>query len=68
LSVLEKVEAFGFHRLFDADDIRRIAQGLHEATTTNRLIGKPIYPDLRDLIDALARKSNVSVVVGHDRR
>jgi len=51
------------HRLVAANDIRRIARGLYDAPTTNRLTGKPTYPDPRDVIDALARKGSVRVVV-----
>jgi hypothetical protein len=51
------------HRLVAAKDIRRIARGLYDAPTTNLLTGKPTYPDPRDVIDALARKGSVRVVV-----
>lgn len=51
------------HRLMAANKIRRIAHGLYDAPTMNSLTGKPTYPDPRDVIDALARKGNVRIVV-----
>lgn len=51
------------HRLMAANKIRRIAHGLYDVPTVNRLTGKPTYPDPRDVIDALARKGNVRIVV-----
>jgi Family of unknown function (DUF6088) len=51
------------HRLMAANKIRRIAHGLYDAPTMNPLTGKPTYPDPRDVIDALARKGNVRIVV-----
>jgi hypothetical protein len=51
------------HRLMAANKIRRIAHGLYDVPTVNSLTGKPTYPDPRDVIDALARKGNVRIVV-----
>ncbi len=51
------------HRLTVAKKMRRIAHGLYDTPTLNRLTGKLTYPDPRDVIDALARKGNVRVVV-----
>jgi hypothetical protein len=51
------------HRLMADQKIRRIAHGLYDAPGVNRLTGKPTYPDPRDVIDALARKGNVRIVV-----
>lgn len=51
------------HRLVDSKQLRRIARGLYDKPQTNKLTGKPTYPDPRDVINALARKGNVRVVV-----
>jgi len=51
------------HRLMATKKIRRIAHGLYDTPVVNRLTGKLTYPDPRDVIDALARKGNVRVVV-----
>ena len=51
------------HRLVASKHLRRIARGLYDTPQTNQLTGKPTYPDPRDVIDALARKGNVRVVV-----
>ncbi len=51
------------HRLMAAKSIRRIAHGLYDTPTLNRLTGKLTYPDPRNVIDALARKGNVRIVV-----
>jgi hypothetical protein len=51
------------HRLVVSKDLRRIARGLYDTPKLNRLTGKPTYPNLRDVIDALARKGNLRVVV-----
>lgn len=51
------------HRLVAANDIRRIARGLYDVPTTNRLTEKLTYPDPRDVIDTLARKGSMRVVV-----
>jgi hypothetical protein len=51
------------HRLMDANKIRRIAHGLYDVPGINRLTQKNTYPDPRDVIDALARKGNVRIVV-----
>lgn len=52
------------HRLVASKHLRRIARGLYDTPQPNRLMGKPTYPDPRDVIDALARKGNVRIVVG----
>ena len=43
--------------------IRRIARGLYDLPGTNPLTGKPTSPDPRAVIDALARKGNVRILV-----
>lgn len=43
--------------------LRRIARGLYDVPSTNRLTGKPTSPDPRAVIDTLARKNNVRVLV-----
>jgi len=51
------------HRLVASGKFRRIARGLYDVPGTNRLTGKPTSPDPRAVIDALARKNNVRVLV-----
>lgn len=51
------------HRLVAFKELRRVARGLYDTPTINRLTGKPTYPDPRGVIDALARKGSVRVVV-----
>ena len=51
------------HRLVASKHLRRITRGLYDTPHTSRLTGKPTYPDPRDVIEALARKGNVRVVV-----
>lgn len=51
------------HRLVASKNLRRIARGFYDAPQLNRLTGKPTYPNPRDVIDALARKGNLRVVV-----
>ena len=51
------------HRLVASQSLRRIARGFYDNPKTNRLTGKPTYPNPRDVIDALARKGRVRVVV-----
>jgi hypothetical protein len=51
------------HRLVASRSLRRIARGFYDAPQDNRLTGKPTYPNPRDVIDALARKGKVRVVV-----
>lgn len=51
------------HRLMVSGVLRRIARGLYDRPATNRLTGKPTSPDPHDVIDALARKNNVRVIV-----
>ena len=51
------------HRLMASGKIRRIARGLYDLPGTNRLTGKPTSPDPRAVIDALARKGNVRILV-----
>jgi Family of unknown function (DUF6088) len=51
------------HRLAASGKLRRIAHGLYDVPSTNRLIGKPTSPDPRAVIDALARKNSVRVLV-----
>ncbi len=51
------------HRLVASGKLRRIARGLYDVPGTNRLTGKPTSPDPRAVIDTLARKNNVRVIV-----
>jgi len=51
------------HRLVASRSLRRIARGFYDIPQNNRLTGKPTYPNPRDVIDALARKGKVRVVV-----
>jgi hypothetical protein len=51
------------HRLVASRALRRIARGFYDIPQANRLTGKPTYPNPRDVIDALARKGKVRVVV-----
>jgi hypothetical protein len=51
------------HRLVASRNLRRIARGFYDTLQDNRLTGKPTYPNPRDVIDALARKGKVRVVV-----
>ena len=43
--------------------MRRIARGLYDLPTINSLTGKPTSPDPRDVIDALARKGKVRILL-----
>jgi Family of unknown function (DUF6088) len=51
------------HRLVASQILRRIARGFYDTPQNNRLTGRPTYPNPRDVIDALARKGKVRVVV-----
>ncbi len=51
------------HRLVASRNLRRIARGFYDIPQANRLTGKPTYPNPRDVIDALARKGKVRIVV-----
>ena len=51
------------HRLVASKSLRRIACGLYDIPQDNRLAGKLTYPNPSDVIDALARKGKVGVVV-----
>lgn len=51
------------HRLTASKDLRRIARGLYDRPRTNRLTGKPTYPDYHHVVDALARRDQVRMVV-----
>jgi len=51
------------HRLTASRDLRRIARGLYDKPGTNRLTGKPTYPDYQHVVDALARRDQVRMVV-----
>jgi hypothetical protein len=51
------------HRLVASQNLRRIARGFYDTPQDNRLTGKPTYPNPRDVIDALARKGKVRLVV-----
>src|SRR4029077_19722145 len=51
------------HRLTASNDLRRIARGLYDKPGTNRLTGKPTFPDYQHVVDALARRDQVRMVV-----
>ena len=51
------------HRLTASNDLRRIARGLYDKPGTNRLTGKTTYPDYQHVVDALARRDQVRMVV-----
>src|SRR5258708_8184351 len=51
------------HRLTASKDLRRIARGLYDKPRTNRLTGKPTFPDYHHVVDALARRDQVRMVV-----
>src|ERR1035441_7128101 len=51
------------HRLVASSKLRRIARGFYDTPQDNPLTGKPTYPNPRNVIDALARKGKVRVVV-----
>jgi hypothetical protein len=51
------------HRLTASKDLHRIARGLYDKPGTNRLTGKPTYPDYQHVVDALARRDQVRMVV-----
>jgi hypothetical protein len=51
------------HRLVASHTLRRIARGFYDIPRHNRLTGKPTHPNPSDVIDALARKGKVRVVV-----
>lgn len=50
-------------RLVASGDIRRIDRGLYDQPDTNRLTGQPNPPSPRDVIDAVARRDQVRVLV-----
>src|SRR5258708_6076480 len=51
------------HRLTAAKDLRRIARGLYDKPGMNRLTGKSTFPDYHHVIDVLARRDQVRMVV-----
>jgi hypothetical protein len=51
------------HRLTASNDLRRITRGLYDKPGTNRLTGKTTYPDYQRVVDALARRDQVRMVV-----
>jgi hypothetical protein len=51
------------HRLTASRDLRRIVRGLYDKPGINRLTGKPTYPDYQHVVDALARRDQVRMVV-----
>ncbi|MCK1270110.1 MULTISPECIES: DUF6088 family protein [unclassified Bradyrhizobium] len=50
-------------RLEAAGNLRRIDPGLYDRPRKNRLTGKPTAPDYRAVIDAIARRDQVRVLV-----
>jgi hypothetical protein len=51
------------HRLVAAKDIRRITRGIYDRPGTNLLTGKGSHPDYRKIIDAIARRDGVRILV-----
>lgn len=51
------------HRLIAAKELRRITRGLYDKPRTNRLTGKTTDTDYRHVVDALARRDQVRMVV-----
>src|SRR5258707_768056 len=51
------------HRLVASKDLRRIARGLYDKPGINQLTGRPTYPDYQHVVDALARRAQVRMVV-----
>jgi hypothetical protein len=51
------------HRLTASKALRRIARGLYDKPGMNQLTGKTTYPDYHHVVDALARRDQVRMVV-----
>src|SRR5258708_18044987 len=51
------------HRLTASKDLRRIARGLYDKPGTNRLTGKPTYPDYHQVVAPLAPRDQVRMAV-----
>ncbi len=51
------------HRLVGSRSLRRIGRGFYDIPQENRLTGKLTYPNPREVIEALARKGKVRVMV-----
>jgi len=50
-------------RLAHSNDIRRIDRGLYDLPAMNRLTGKPTNPDYTAIIDAVARRDQVRILL-----
>jgi hypothetical protein len=50
-------------RLASADAIRRIDDGLYDKPRINRLTGQPSPPDPREVINAVARRNQIRILV-----
>jgi hypothetical protein len=50
-------------RLARSNDIRRIDRGLYDAPSVNRLTGKATTPDYEAIIDAVARRDQIRILV-----
>jgi hypothetical protein len=50
-------------RLAQSNDIRRIDRGLYDVPTVNRLTGKATTPDYTAIIDAVARRDQIRILV-----
>lgn len=50
-------------RLAQSNDIRRIDRGLYDVPTLNRLTGKATTPDYTAIIDAVARRDQIRILV-----
>lgn len=50
-------------RLASTGQLRRIDRGLYDRPQTNRLTGKPTVPDYREVLDAMARRDQLRMLV-----
>lgn len=50
-------------RLVAANALRRIDRGLYDRPTINRLTKRPTVPDYREILDALARRNQIRMLV-----
>ena len=51
------------HRMTRSGEIRRIARGLYDKPTLNKLTSKLTHPDPRSVVDALARRDQARILV-----
>ena len=50
-------------RMVQAGDLRRIDRGLYDKPTLNRLTGRPTTPDYRAVVEAIARRDQLRLLV-----